>query len=181
MPDRCPFLIILPVLDDWQSLGLLLARLSAALEQHNMAADVLAIDDGSIAEAGTHLRFPPLSAIGETSVLHLRRNLGHQRAIAVALAYAEANLEYEAVVVMDSDGEDCPEHVPLLLAELAAAPQPGVVFALRRKRSEGWTFRVGYGLYRTLFFLATGQTIRFGNFSAISWAVLPRLVALSEL
>jgi hypothetical protein len=174
-------LIILPVLDDWEALGLLLERLNAALEQHNMSADVLAVDDGSVAEARTHLRFPPLAAVGEMSVLHLRRNLGHQRAIAVALAYAEANLEYEAVVVMDSDGEDCPEHVPLLLAELAAAPRPAVVVGLRHKRSEGWLFRVFYAIYRTMFFLATGQNIRFGNFSAISWAMLPRLVALSEL
>ena len=52
---------------------------------------------------------------GSVEVLHLRRNLGHQRAIAIGLAYLEAHSTCEAVVVMDGDLQHPPELVPALV------------------------------------------------------------------
>ena len=53
---------------------------------------------------------PTVSAI--RIVLRLRRNVGHQRAIALGLTYLQVEAGCEAVIVMDADGEDRPADVP---------------------------------------------------------------------
>ena len=64
-------------------------------------------------------------------MLQLRRNLGHQRAIAVGLAYAEEHDPCDVVVIMDGDGEDDPKDVPRLLACCRQAGGREIVFAER--------------------------------------------------
>lgn len=48
-------------------------------------------------------------AIASMRLLVLRRNLGHQRAIAVGLCHADAKLDFDSILLMDADGEDAPE------------------------------------------------------------------------
>lgn len=141
---------------------------------------VVIIDDGSVAPRpdGLGSRF---SAIRSVDVLELRRNLGHQRAIAVGLVYLHEYEEVQTVVVMDSDGEDSPEDVPRLVARLEELRHESVVFAERRKRSEGWLFRVFYLLYRLFHYAVVGNVPRVGNFSVLPRAILERLVVVSEL
>ena len=76
---------------------------------------------------------------------------------------------------MDSDGEDKPSDVPVLL-EVLHAGSSDVVFAGRLQRSESTTFRAGYGLYRFLHRVLTGVPVRFGNFSAIRRDAVRQLV-----
>ena len=64
----------------------------------------------------------------------LATNVGHQRAIAIALAYLHDRVAPGAVLVMDGDGEDAPEDVPRLVARLRGQETPKIVFAERRKR-----------------------------------------------
>ena len=77
---------------------------------------VLVVDDCSPEQPGELFRLGPLKSLATVDVLPLRRNLGHQRAIAIGLAYVEQHIDNRCVVVMDSDGEDSPEDVPRLLA-----------------------------------------------------------------
>lgn len=66
-------------------------------------------------------------------VLRLRRNVGHQKAIAIGLGYVEENLpDAQRVVVMDSDGEDLPEIIATLLE---AVRDENVDVAVARRRS----------------------------------------------
>jgi hypothetical protein len=113
--------------------------------------------------------------------LALRRNVGHQRAIAIALAFVDEQRSPDTLVVMDGDGEDAPEDVPRLLACLSENDQRMVVFAERTRRSESLTFRVFYALYRWAHRLLTGIPVRVGNFSVIPARELRRLVVVSEL
>ncbi len=175
-----PILILTPVFDDWAALGALLGRLDAVLAAAGLMAEVLVVDDGSAMPADS-LRAPILHALRQVHVLRLRRNVGHQRAIALGLAYVEANVPCRAVVVMDSDGEDDPADVPRLLARCEAEGFRKVVFAERQKRSESWLFRVFYLLYRLLYRLLCGQPVRVGNFSVVPRENLRSLVAVSEL
>jgi glycosyltransferase involved in cell wall biosynthesis len=69
-------------------------------------------------------------------VITLSRNLDHQKAIAIGLAYSVANNLADVFVVMDADGEDRPGDVPRLLAALESGPELSVVVARRMKRSE---------------------------------------------
>ena len=176
---RCPTLALIPVYDDWEVLRLLLLDLDAEFARQRRSISILAVDDGSRAPHGLNgLRFV---AIQSVQILHLRRNVGHQRAIALGLAYVEARLACDTVVVLDADGEDTPEDATRLLDRAASEGAAKVVFALRRERSEGPVFRLFYVLYRTAFRILTGQKIRFGNFSVIPRVALRKLVAVSEI
>ncbi len=176
-PPRTAFCI--PIYDDWESASALLARIDAVAAEMGLAADVFLIDDGSSMTPGDEIA-GPFNALGRVEVLHLRRNLGHQRAIAVGLAYLHDREQPARVVVMDGDGQDAPEDVPQLLDMLDHQPN-GVVFAARARRSESLTFRFFYQAYKALHLVLTGMKVEVGNFSAVSATALDRLVAVSEL
>ena len=76
-------IVAIPVFNDWESLNLLLKDLDGVLHGSAIAADVLIIDDGSTVMRPSRMPDQPLRQIGRIEVLHLRRNLGHQRAIAI--------------------------------------------------------------------------------------------------
>jgi len=173
--------IVTPVLDDWEAFGALVPRLESELAKAGEHAGVLVIDDGS-ATVPASLALPaPPTAIDGVTVVRLRRNLGHQRAIAIGLAYAFEHLDVDALVIMDADGEDEPSDVPRLLARMRERGDGAVVFAERARRSESLAFRFFYQLYRFMHWLLVGRAARVGNFSAVPRRALNRLVVVSEL
>ena len=171
--------IVIPVFNDWTAASRVLQELDATLASSGRSADVLLVDDGSFEPAPVSPFAARAGGIATVDVLRLRRNLGHQRAIAIALAYLEATTAPDLVVVMDGDGEDRPSDVPRLLA--AAESGDAVVFAERRRRSEGVLFTTLYHAYRIVHWLFTGERVRVGNFSVIPRGALARLVAVSDL
>ncbi len=174
-------MILMPVYNDWGALSILLPSLDRELNVEGLKAEVLMVDDGSTITAPPNLGQNSFTAIKSVDILTLRRNLGHQRAIAVGLSYIEANRPCHAVVVMDCDGEDDPRDVPRLIRECLANEGQKIIFAARTRRAETLAFRFFYRLYRLIHFLLTGVKVRVGNFSVIPWPVLKRLVAVSEL
>lgn len=173
-------LVLIPVFNDWSSLSRLLPALDAAFLA-KPPADILLIDDGSSEPVLDHFAPGPLKHLGKISILRLRRNVGHQRAIAIGLAYAEAANRCDIAVVMDGDGEDRPEDVPRLIDELLRRDATHVVFAERTRRSEGIVFVTMYGLYRAVHWLLTGERVRVGNFSALPAHAVQRLTTSSDL
>lgn len=173
--------VLIPVFNDWVALRLLLDELDGVLGAVGLRADVLVVDDGSTVAAGPGFPGIALKNMGSVRVLGLRRNLGHQRAIAVGLAFLGANVPCEAVVVMDGDGEDDPRDVPRLIERCRRGEWSKIVFAERTKRSESWSFRAGYAAYRLLHRILTGQKVRVGNFSVVPRDRLNSLVVVSEL
>ena len=174
--------ILLPVFNDWAALDKLLRRLDSVLFDHAIKAHVLIVDDGSTQALDPGRLAEPYRVIRPLEILHLRRNLGHQRAIAVGLAYLEAErAACQLVVVMDSDGEDDPLDVPRLIARADQTDRDSMIFAERTKRSESLLFQVCYHLYRLVHRILTGRSVRVGNFSAIPRKRLESLVAASEL
>jgi hypothetical protein len=178
--DAAIVAVVMPVFNDWPACRSLLRRLDQALASRNRAAVVILVDDGSTARDEPAMPGDSYMSI-EPRVLRLRRNLGHQRAICIALAYVHDTMSPDVTVVMDSDGEDAAEDVPRLLDEVDASGGQSVVFARRTKRQESYLFRVGYALFRVLHRVATGHDIAFGNFSAIPRARLASLVTVGDL
>ena len=136
--------VLMPVYNDWNALSLLLPDLERSLASSELKARIVLVDDGSTATAPVTLGQNHLKSIISVDVVSLRRNLGHQRAIAAGLSYIEANLPQSMVVVMDSDGEDSPQDVPRLVRECLAHRGEKIVFAARTRRSEGWFFTFCY-------------------------------------
>jgi glycosyltransferase involved in cell wall biosynthesis len=172
--------VLTPIYNDWAALARLIEGLDREFASHSRTAGILIVDDGSSEPSP---RFDPfeVSALTTIDVLHLRRNLGHQRAIAIGLAYVEADGTPDAVVVMDGDGEDRPEDIHRLIEALEADDFSRVVFAERTRRSEGPVFAALYWLYRFVHLLLTGERVRVGNFSVIPRGLLRKLVAVSDL
>ena len=165
--------VVTPCYNDWKSLAALVPALEAALPEGPL--ELLIINDnpfGPPAEPLESARFRRIR------LLNLTRNLGHQRAIAMGLTFLAGEQPSGTVLVMDADGEDRPEDA----ARLLQAARPDVlVFAQRTRRSESLLFRLGYFLYRSLYGMLTGNSIRMGNFSVIPGPLLAKIAALPEI
>lgn len=141
---------------------------------------VILIDDGSTESAPDDLAGEPQS-LAPVQILVLRRNLGHQRALAVGMCYIDEHFNCSRVLVMDGDGEDRPGDVVPLLEKYDEEAGKKIVFAERLRRSEGVIFTISYFLYRMIHLLLTGMRVRVGNFSVMPAAQLHRLVTVSDL
>lgn len=174
--------ILLPVYNDWASFTRLMAGIDqCARALENITFTIIAVDDGStfpyiVKKSETE----QLRHIREINILHLARNLGHQKAIALGIAYINSNIPCDFVIVMDADGEDQPGDIPALLEESLRSPGH-IVFARRTRRSEGLIFRIFYSLYKLFFILLTGRAIAFGNFALIPGSLLNRVAHLPEI
>ncbi len=172
--------VLIPIFNDWQALGELLPALERELATNDLAVRVLVVDDGS-SQQGTCMRQPEWRGIRSLELLRLRRNMGHQRAIAVGLCHLVDHHAGRGCVVMDGDGQDKPTDVPRLMSASGASPDGQAVFGSRLRRSEGITFAFFYHLYRLVHWLLTGVPVRIGNFSYLPWRDAKCLAVCWEL
>jgi polyisoprenyl-phosphate glycosyltransferase len=179
-PTPLNLVILLPVYEDWESARQLVQRLDAALEGQPVQPRILLLDDGSPTSAPAALVPATLRNIVCLECLRLRRNLGHQRAIAIGLCFIHTDRPCDAVLVMDADGEDRPEDAPSLIQKFLQGDSSKVIFAQRMRRSANWTFHLGYLIYRWMHRILTGIAVKVGNFSIISSAHVATLVVASD-
>jgi len=174
--NRHQIVVVTPVYEDVEACSCLFKDLALHFGQQ---VYVVAVDDGSVRQPLelTTLKQARLNGV----ILKLRRNVGHQRAIAIGLSYAAEHMHTDQrIVVMDSDGEDLPTTMPELLRGLEA-DQVDVVVAQRKSRLETLRFKAFYAVYKRFFNLMTGRAISFGNFMALKAHAVKRLVAMQEL
>jgi dolichol-phosphate mannosyltransferase len=128
--------IVVPFLNEAESLPVLYERLCAAVVNEPEAFELLFVDDGSTDGsaawvAGRAARDP------RVKLLRLSRNFGHQLAITAGMDHADG----DAVVIMDADLQDPPEVVPDLLKRWREGHE--IVYAVRTSRSgESWLKRL---------------------------------------
>lgn len=170
------FAIVMPVYEDREASTRLLKELFA---EYGNRPYVVIVDDGSLHQP---VQLQVLKDVGLSGVvIRLKRNVGHQRAIAIGLNYvADQHPDIPCTVVMDSDGEDTPQSIRQLVEPLSA-PNVDVVVAQRKSRVETLRFKAFYLVYKALFQMLTGRKISFGNFMAIGPVGLKRLAAMQEL
>lgn len=168
-------LIVTPVYEDVESARLLFQHLKEQVPELR----IVAVDDGSIYHP---MQGEVLETLGiKGAVITLRRNLGHQGAIAVGLCYVHTFMQdYDCVVVMDSDGEDTPESIQELLRGFLES-NVDVRVAERKRRNESFKFIQFYRIYKFLFRMLTGKVINFGNFMALKPRAVSRLSAMNEI
>lgn len=168
-------IIVTPIYEDAEAFSKLLGHIDSL----NLApVRVVAIDDGSIIEK---IDFSLLSMQNASLTgISLKRNVGHQRAIAIGIYYSSEIHPNSNVIIMDSDGEDMPSSIPLLLNELKNN-QVDVVVAKREKRVESLKFKIFYAFYKKIFNLLTGKSISFGNFMIMRPISVKRLANMQEI
>lgn len=172
--------IVIPSHNDWHCLRLLIPRIDGVLAGCGCSASLVIVDDGST-ELAPHDLAGPLRAIEAIQIVRQRINLGHQRSIAVGLCHAHRNLDFQRLLVMDGDGEDRPEDIPVLLRRCESGGSAKIIFAERGFRQATPLFRLSYLIYRGMFRLLTGENIRFGNFSLIPLGLLRRVISSPDL
>jgi glycosyltransferase involved in cell wall biosynthesis len=169
--------IVTPLFNDWDCLYQLVEEIRLVLTPTKYRDyKILVVDDCSSLEVKKDkLKGHPVE------ILHLNKNLGHQKAIAIGLSYLNANSKDDFFVVMDVDGEDKPEHLPILLEEASKDSAKEIVFARRTKRKESFFFKIFYKIYKYAFIFLTGKVINFGNFSVIPKKVLDKVTHVSDI
>jgi polyisoprenyl-phosphate glycosyltransferase len=169
--------IVTPVYRDVDSFEILRTRILEVMSRHELGGSLrfVVIDD----TAGQDEQIETLRNCSDVLILQPPFNLGHQRAIVYALRKILPQVgDDDAVVTLDADGEDQPEDLPRLLAEIEGEPhlQQKVALALRTRRRESLSFKVMYLLFRVLFRSLTGETVRSGNFGAMPGSLAKRMM-----
>jgi dolichol-phosphate mannosyltransferase len=169
--------IVIPMYNEEAVLRLLAARLRPVLDQLGEVYEVVAVDDGSVDAtpvilAGMRRDWPQLR------VIRLRRNSGHQAALAAGLRQSRG----QYVVSIDADLQDPPEVIPQMLAR-ARDERLDIVYGVRSDRTTDSVFkRTTAGLYYRMMRRLIGKSMpsQAGDFRLLSRATLDALAELPE-
>jgi glycosyltransferase involved in cell wall biosynthesis len=172
--------VLIPIFNDWAALELVLRGLDRVAGEY-ASMTVVIVDDASTSEPHAGFCADPFQPLTSVVRVRLRRNLGHQRAISVGLVYVYETYPDAVTVIMDGDGEDRPEDIPILLAKFNAEKGRKIIFAERARRTEGFWFKLFYVFYKALHRVLTGIAVRVGNFSVVPNSCLSSLVVISEV
>ncbi len=166
-----------PMYNEQESVDYFTTRLRVVLDGLHTAYEVIAVDDGST--DATVARLVQLSQQWpELRIVSLRRNVGHQTALAAGLRAAQGAY----VVSIDADLQDPPEAIGEMLA-LAQTQRVDVVYGVRSDRSTDTAFkRKTAGVYYWAMRRLVGPWVRdnAGDFRLMSRAVVDVLNALPE-
>lgn len=169
-------IVVTPVYEDSEASSKLFNELAT---EFGRQLYIVVVDDGSVRQPVNVAAIQQAGLDGV--VIKLKRNVGHQRAIAIGLSYVAEHFESAThVVVMDSDGEDTPASVKQLIESFTSS-DVDLVVAQRKSRIETLRFRLFYLLYKWIFQLLTGRKIDSGNFMALKSDAVHRLVSMQEL
>jgi glycosyltransferase involved in cell wall biosynthesis len=127
--------VVVPLLNEEQSLATLYHEIAAALESHDEPFEVIFVDDGSTDSSPAvlaQLRDDAPNIV----VVRLRRNFG--KAAALQAGFLEAR--GDVVVTIDADLQDDPAEIPQLLAKLDEGFD--LVSGWKTRRNDPWTRRL---------------------------------------
>ncbi len=126
--------VVVPVYDEVACLDALVTGLRTVLDQLGLAAEIIAVDDGS--SDGSFERLVGLRATEpRLRVVRLQRNYGQTAALAAGIGLARA----ERIVTLDADLQNDPHDIPRLLAALD--DDVDLVNGWRRERQDPWLSR----------------------------------------
>jgi polyisoprenyl-phosphate glycosyltransferase len=167
--------VVIPIYNEAAGIQALYERLAKCSESWGEDFEIVLVNDGSrdrteeLCEALVR-QDPRLKLVSFT------RNFGHQAAVTAGLCYSSGDI----VAVIDADLQDPPEELVRFIKKCREGYD--VVYAIRRKRKEGFLKRLGYWCYyRFLAFLADIEIpLDTGDFCVMSRRVVASLNALPE-
>lgn len=123
--------IIVPVLNEQESLPQLLAEIIRSVEQHGTEYEVIFVDDGS--RDASWAAIQKLSEQGKrVAGIRLRRNFGKAAALTAGMRAARGDL----VMMMDADLQDDPAEIPNFLGKLNEGYD--VINGWKQRRLDPW-------------------------------------------
>jgi glycosyltransferase involved in cell wall biosynthesis len=121
--------IVLPVYDEVENIGPLLAEIHEALDPGGQTYEIIAVDDGS-RDGTTRLLRELVKTDAHLKVVFLRRNSGQSAAFDAGFRHVSGRI----VVTMDADRQNDPRDIPNLVAKLGEGYD--VVTGWRRDRKD---------------------------------------------
>ena len=160
---------VIPAYNDEVSLKKLIENIKLELKKFTL--HFIVVNDCS------NDKFESLKNSSQIDLITLIKNCGSQKAISIGLNYIlDKEIDFDYLIVMDSDGEDKPEDLNSLINKTVNNGDNFITFASRKKRQETLMFKFFYFFYRFAFKVFTGKGINFGNFSCIPKKLLKNIV-----
>lgn len=174
-PRNARVSVVLPVWNEAAVLETLQDELRRVLQSSVASYELVFVDDGSTDESPSLLN-ELAQGDRRIRVLHLSRNFGQQAAVQAGLSRASGDV----VVVMDSDLQDAPSAIPLLLDHWQQGYD--VVNAIRTSRKESPLKRLlTFAFYRMLNVVSeTNIPNDAGNFGLIDRRVANQIRQLDD-
>jgi glycosyltransferase involved in cell wall biosynthesis len=169
--------VVTPMFNEREAVDHFVARLRPVLDGLGVTYEVVAVDDGS-SDATVARLIDLRTGWEQLRVVALRRNVGHQTALAAGLRAARGDY----VVSIDADLQDPPE----VIGEMLAAARDGkvdVVYGVRSDRTTDTAFkRNTAGVYYWMMRRLVGPWVseQAGDFRLMSRAVVDVLNNLPE-
>ena len=158
-------IILIPVFNDWKSLKKLLNEINKNIKSiKDFYFECLIINDASTEKKPI---FKKPKYFKSLKFFNMRLNTGHARCNAFGIRYANKNIKFDYLILMDGDGEDRPVEIKDFVNTIRNYPNISVV-AKRVKRSEGTLFQFLYKIHKILTYFFTGQKIDFGNYTCLT-------------
>ena len=123
--------VVVPIYNDSEVIHELIKRLSPVLESITADYEVILVDDGSRDDSWLQM-LAVRQANASIKAVRLRRNFGQQSAIAAGLSLTSKEL----IVLMDSDLQDRPEDIPVLIDALLADEKATMAIAQWEERKD---------------------------------------------
>lgn len=167
--------LVIPVFNEEEIIDSLYCRCTKALEKYTDSFEIICVDDGSRDSTLKKLLHYHCED-KRFKVLSLSRNFGHQSAILAGLTYAKG----EYVAIIDGDLQDPPEVLDQFKAKLEEGYD--VVYAIRKKRKEGFIKKSVYWLYYRILKKMSSIDIPLdsGDFCVMRRNIVDHIVSMPE-
>lgn len=164
--------VVIPIYNDQEVITELLRRLTAVLETIVSDYEIILIDDGSRDNSWAIMN-EERTQREHLRIARLSRNFGQQNAIAAGLSLTTKDL----IVLMDSDLQDRPEDIPVLIDALLADPEATMAIAQWQERKDSRMKKAVSRLFQTVSNKITDihQMPRLGIFRVMKKSVVDEL------
>ena len=123
--------VVVPIYNDQEVISELLRRLTAVVDTLTKEYEIILVDDGSRDNSWAIMN-EERAKREHVRIARLSRNFGQQNAIAAGLSLTTKDL----IVLMDSDLQDRPEDIPLLIDALLADNEATMAIAQWEERKD---------------------------------------------
>ena len=123
--------VVVPIYNDEEVIAELLRRLTAVLKKNVKDYEIILVDDGSRDHSWSVMQ-DERAQRDHLRIARLSRNFGQQNAIAAGLSLTTKDL----IVLMDSDLQDRPEDIPVLIDALLANDQATMAIVQWEERKD---------------------------------------------
>ena len=112
-PDRPEISVVVPVYNEFQSIPILVARLTGVMRAIGRSFEIVTVNDGS-KDASLDQLLKEAKSCPELRIVDFRRNFGQTAAMMAGIDHSRGDI----IVSIDADLQNDPDDIPLLLNKL---------------------------------------------------------------